>query len=114
MKKLIPVLCVCAVAVAFISGCGAKKEESSKAAIEKSKSLATVEEQVNYLESQANAFYKSKEYQEAINITQYVINNLDKEANDAKELLEKSTEGLKKDAENVAKDVTNKIKNIGK
>jgi len=114
MKKFIPVLCACAVAVALISGCGAKKEESGKAAIEKSKTLTTTEEQLNYLEGQADAFYKSKEYQEAINIVQYMLNNLDKEAEKAKQLLEQSTEGLKKEADKTASDITNKIKDIGK
>ncbi|UCC96141.1 MAG: hypothetical protein JSW40_05180, partial [Candidatus Omnitrophota bacterium] len=47
-------------------GCSQKKAESSKAAIETSKSMESTEKRISYLLGQANALYNSKEFQGAV------------------------------------------------
>ncbi|MDD5454697.1 MAG: hypothetical protein PHW62_04280, partial [Candidatus Ratteibacteria bacterium] len=65
MKKYMAVFTViCLMFALGLRGCS-KKAESSSNAIEKSKSMKTTEEQINYLIGQANAFYNSKDFQNA-------------------------------------------------
>jgi hypothetical protein len=91
----------------MFAGCGPQKEASSQSAIEKSKSMATVEEKVDYLTKQADAFLNSKDFQKAVDIAQYILAEVDKESVKAKDLLEKAKAELEKAA-------TDAIKNIGK
>jgi hypothetical protein len=114
MKKFINLLLVVAViSSAFLYGC-AKKEASSSAAIEKSKTMATVEEKVNYLVGQAKAFYNSQDFQGAINIAQHVLAYLDKNSQEAKNLLEKAKGQLQAVAQKAAAGVTDALKGLGK
>jgi hypothetical protein len=91
----------------MLAGCGPQKEASSQAAIEKSKSMATVEEKADYLIKQAETFMNSKDFQQAVEVAQYVLAEVDKESVKAKDLLEKAKAELEKAA-------TDAIKNIGK
>ena len=50
--------------------------------------MKTVEEQVNYLVSQANAFINSQEFDQAIKTSQYILRNLDKSSEEAKGIIE--------------------------
>ncbi len=99
---------------AFLTGCGEKKEESASAAIEKSKSFQTMEEQADYLVDQANKFYKSDEYKDAIALSQHVLSKLDSESEQAKEILEEAKADLAKEAEKATDDLKNAVKGIGK
>lgn len=87
--------------VVLLFGCGAKKESSGSAAIEKSNDMATVEQKVDYLVGQAKAFYKSDEYKEAIKLSQHVLSKLDGDSKAAQALLEKSKKELGSMAENL-------------
>ena len=108
MKKSMSFVIVLFVALSMVmAGCGPKKEASSSAAIEKSKSLQTTEEKVDYLIKQAEAFYNSEDFQSAVDIAQHILSALDKDSAKAKELIEKAKEQLK----GAAKDA---LKNIGK
>lgn len=91
MKKLLVLCCVCFVclSLAFI-GCSQKKAATSSEAIANAKSINSVDAQVDYLVKQAEMFYASKEYKEAVTTAQYVINNIDKESEAAQNLVEKA------------------------
>ncbi|NQT95320.1 MAG: hypothetical protein HQ572_02615 [Candidatus Omnitrophica bacterium] len=100
MRRALILLAVACLALSFAaSGCGAKKADSSRTAISEAKAMQTTQEKVDYLASQANAFYNSKEFQGAIDIAQYILRYLDKNSVAAKDLLEKAKEQLKAQAQ---------------
>lgn len=108
-RALLAGLVIClGVGVILNAGC-ARKAESAKEAIEQAKTLESVEQKVDYLLKQARAFYNSKEFQESIQIAQYVLSNLDKDSLQAKDLIEKAKAKLKEAAEQAADDVTKKL-----
>ena len=108
MKKILTMSMVCFFAVMIAcSGCGVKKADSSREAIDNAKAIDSVEKQADYLVKQAEAFYKSKEYKDAINSAQYVVRNLDAESKEAREILQKA----KDDMAQAARD---KLKSLGK
>ena len=110
VKKGLCMLMVLGLALSFtLTGCGPKKAESSSAAIETAKTMQTTQERVDYLVSQAKAFYNSKDFQEAIDIAQYVLSALDKDSQAAKDLLEKAKKALTEAAEGAVEDVKNKV-----
>lgn len=83
-------LCICAVLI----GCGAPKESSSSAAIEKSQTLAGVQQKIDYLAGQAKAFINSKQYDQAVLTAQYILSNLDSNSQVASSLLEQAKNAL--------------------
>ena len=91
MKKLISffIVAVIVLSVALVA-CGQKKAASSQQAIETAKGMESVDRQADYLINQAELFYSSNEYQDAVSSLQYVLNNLDKDSQEAKDLLEKA------------------------
>ena len=93
-KRIVVLTSICLLASLVIIGCGTKKAESGKAAIDVSKGMATAEEKVDYLMAQAQAFYKSKEFQDAIDITQYVLRYLDRESVEAANLFKQAKKDL--------------------
>ncbi len=95
MRKTAAIILTLCIAVSFmVTGCGAQKAGSSTAAIDYSKSLATVQEKTTYLVGQAKSFYNSKDFQGAVDIAQYVLRYLDKDSTAAKSLLQEAQEGL--------------------
>ena len=110
MKSVLSLLMVCVVIFSFaVAGCGAKKAESSSAAIDMSKAMTTTPEKVKYLIDQAKAFYSSKNFQEAVNIAQYILNNIDKNSMDAKNLIEKAKAELAKAGQQKLDEMKNKL-----
>ena len=93
----------------FLSAGCTKKSGSSGDAIQYAQTLKTVEEKADYLIKQAQAFYNAKEFQQAIDSAQYVLNNLDKNYQPAKDLIEKAKAQLQAVAQKAAGDVTNKL-----
>ncbi len=83
-------LCVSLVLV----GCGASKEASSSAAIEKSQTLANVQQKVDYLAGQAKAFINSKQYDQAVAAAQYILSNLDSNSQQARSLISQAKDAL--------------------
>lgn len=108
------ILCAVVVFGLAVSGCGAKKEESSKAAINQAKTMETVEQKVNYLISQAKAFYNSKDFQDAVDVAQYVLTYLDKESQQAKDLLAKAKEALSAEAKKMMDEAKKGLSGFGK
>jgi hypothetical protein len=107
-------------AALLVSGCGQKAAStaSSGDAIKNSQALQTVSEKVKYLVGQANTFMNSKNYQQAVNVAQYILTNLDKDSADAKSILQKATELLKAEAakamDSAKTDLQNKLGGLGK
>jgi len=97
-----------------LAGCGPKKTTSSNEAIETAKSMETLEEKANYLIGQAKALYNSKEFQEAVDIAQYILRYLDKDSLKAKDLLEKAKNALVSQAQGAVEDVKKKLPGFGK
>ena len=96
-----------------VVGCGQKKAASSSEAIEAANAMETVQQKVDYLIGQAKAFYNSKEYQKAIDTAQYVLAYLDKNSQEAKNLLEKARDQLEAAARKTVDDVKKKMGNFG-
>ena len=111
MKRFLAVITslVLLSSIAFV-GCGSKKEASSKDAITKAQAMATVKERVDYLVSQAQVFYNSKDFQSAIDVGQYILSYLDKESQTAKNLIMKAKEALAAEAQKAVDKVKNSIK----
>lgn len=116
MKKVNVMVLVCFVflGLAWMSGCGEKPAASSQAAIEQSKAKGSVQEQVNYLAAQAKSFVNSKNFDEAVNVANYILTNLDKNSQAAKDILMQAKAEMQKTAESTMNDMKNKLGNLGK
>ncbi len=113
MKRNLIIVLVMGLAMSLaLTGC-AQKAESSKDAIDATKSIETVEEKVTYLVKQAEAFYKSEDFQEAIDIAQYILSSLDKDSQAAKSIIEKAKEALSAKAQAAVEDVKKKLPGFG-
>lgn len=112
MKRFSGVMLVFALTFVFLSyGCSSQKKAStSKDAINFAQSLSTIEAKINYLLQQAKLFYNSKDFQQTIDIVQYVLTYLDKNSQEAKNLLEKAKEQMAALAQEKLDDLKNKIK----
>lgn len=69
-----------------------------RVAIEKSRVYATEEEQVNYLLSEANTLIKMERFDSAINIAEYILQNLDSESAEANEIIKIAMAGIEEAA----------------
>jgi predicted ATP-dependent endonuclease of OLD family len=92
----------------FFAGC-AQKSGSVSEAIQNSQALQSIKEKADYLVKQAQAFYNSKEYQQAIEVAQYILGKLDSNSQQAKSLIENAKAQLQAAAQKAAGDVTNKL-----
>jgi hypothetical protein len=99
MKKTYILVVACIMLSFVLAGCGAQKAESSRAAIDATKAMQTVQEKTDYLVSQAKAFYNSKDFQGAVDIAQHILRYLDKDSQAAKDLLEKAKAQLQAQAQ---------------
>lgn len=107
---VVALLCISVVLI----GCGAKKEASPQAAIQKSEAMATVQQKADYLVGQAKAFYNSKQYNDAMSIAQYVISYVDANSQAAKGLIEKAKDALAAQAKQAAESMKKQFGNFGK
>jgi len=112
MKKMLILGIVICFSCGMLLSAGCAKEPvpvSSNEAIQNSQSLNTVEEKSNDLIKQAEAFYNSNEFQKAIEIAQYVLDNLNKDFQPAKDLIEKAKAQLQATAQEAVGDVSNQL-----
>lgn len=116
MKKLsLIIVAVSFMAVFSFAGCAQQpKADNAQQAIDQSKSMATVEEQVKYLVGQANAFVNSKDFDQATQTVQYVLSNLDANSQEAKSVLEKAAAEMRKVAEQKAEELKKTLGGLGK
>ncbi len=113
-NKFLFVLCFVFALSLGVTGCSqGPKANNSQEAIQSSKSLPTVEEQAQYLVSQANSFVNSQKFDQAVETAKYILANLDKNSADAKKILEDATAQMKKAAEGALDDMKKKIGGIG-
>lgn len=97
-----------------LTGCGAPKEASGQAAIQKSQTMATVQQKTDYLIGQAKAFMNSKDYDQAITIVQHVLNRVNSDSQEARALLEKARAEVTGQAGKAVEDVKKAFANFGK
>ena len=103
-------LCMCLI----LSGCGQKKAASSEEAVTNARAMETTQEKVDYLIKQAEAFYKSEQYKDAVESAQYVLKNLEKNSEEAREILAKAQKELGSAVEGVMKDMKKGLEDLGK
>ncbi len=115
MKKLLTLLAAVAIGVSLtVIGCGPQKAASSKEAIDASKAMQTVQAKTDYLVQQAKAFYNSKDFQQAVDVAQYVLAYVDKDSQEAKTLLDKAKEQLAEMAKKQMDTLKSKMPALGK
>ena len=115
LKRKFLNLFIAAVLIAAVAGCAQQKPSaSSQEAIQQSKEMKTVDEQVKYLVNQANSFINSQQFDQAIQTAKYILANLDQNSVEAKSILEKATAQLKEAANKTMGDVKNKLGSFGK
>lgn len=113
MKKSVLLPLVCAFFLsAFLAGCVPKKAASSRAAIDQSAALKSVDQKVKYLTAQANAFYNCLRYQDAVELSQYILTDLQSNSREAKEMLEKAKAAMRDNARKAADEVQNSLKGL--
>ncbi|MCP5463048.1 MAG: hypothetical protein H7A34_07785 [bacterium] len=76
-----------------------EQAESSIEAIENAQLLPSVDDQVDYLNEQAEMFYEAKKFKEAVDILNHILANLDPDSEEAINMLQKAAVGLGKPAE---------------
>ena len=115
MNKLFIILSTLILAVS-ISSCAPAQPAASNAqqAIEQSKAKGDVQSQVNYLSGQAKAFVNSKNFDQAVAVANYILNNLDKNSQAAKDILAQAKAEMQKTAQGAMQDVKNKFGGFGK
>lgn len=110
MKKALLVgIIICLGCGMLVSAGCAKKAASVSEAIQNSEAFKTVQEKANYLISQAQAFYNSKEYQQAIDTAQYVLGKIDSNSQQARDLIEKAKTQLQAAAKKAMGGVSDKL-----
>ena len=106
MKKLIHHLATAMVCLSLaVTACGQKKVASSDDAIANARAMETTQEKVDYLIKQAEAFYESEQYKDAVESAQYVLRNLEKDSKEAREVLAKAQKELGSAVEGAVKDL---------
>jgi len=114
MRKVVALFAIACLAISFTAaGCGAKKAESSRAAIDEAKAMETTKEKVDYLVGQAKSFYSSDQFQDVIDIAQYVLTYLDKDSAAAKDLITKAKEQLQAKAQGILDDAKKSFAGFG-
>jgi hypothetical protein len=88
--------------------------DNGKQAIALADKLKTVEEKKNYLITQAQAFYKSQQFEQVATVGQYVLQYLDKDSVAAKDLIEKAKAQLKAKAGTTVTDVKQALNGLNK
>ncbi|MCF7908862.1 MAG: hypothetical protein K9L86_08350 [Candidatus Omnitrophica bacterium] len=112
MRKGLIVLMLGIFVAGSLVGCSSNKAGSSKEAINIAKAIEDTQEKATYLISQAKTFYNSKEFQQAVDLAQYVLRYVDKDSQDAKSILEKAKTALKEAAGQAVNDVKSKMDNL--
>ena len=112
----IKLLCLGAALVFSLSagGCVPKSAASAQEAIEQSKSKGSVQQQVDYLTGQANAFINNKNYDQAMAVANHILSDLDKNSDAARKILEKAKEDMHKAAQGAVDEMKKSFGNMGK
>jgi hypothetical protein len=87
----------------ILAGCSQQAVNSSEA-IQRAKTLATPEQQGNYLVNQMQGFVNSGDYQEAVKTAQYMLSSVDAHSHEAMGLLAQAKAKMAADAQAVTGD----------
>lgn len=79
--------------LASLNGCERKATTASEA-ISRSQSMQSVNQKVDYLVGQANMFIDSRQYAEASKIAGYILTDVDKNSQQARDILQKAQEQM--------------------
>ena len=91
----------------------APKPTSASEAIEAISSMQTVAEKTSYLVARAKEFYASEQFQQTVDVAQYILRYLDKDSQDAKSLLDMAKDALAQKAQSTVNDLKSKIPGFG-
>jgi len=72
------------------TGCGMKKVETSQQAIELAEKMPNDIKKADYLLVEARIFMKNRNFQAAIDVSQYVIHNLKNKSAEANDIIQKA------------------------
>lgn len=110
----IGILIGCLVLVGLTAaGCEQKPTaQNAQEAIDHAKTKQTIDSQVDYLADQARGFINSKEYEDAIQIANYILTNLDQDSKAARDILEKAKAQMQKTAQGAIDDVKKEMNNV--
>lgn len=115
MKNVIAVAVMVCLAVSLsLAGCAPEKAASSQEAIQKSQAMDTTKQKADYLISQAKAFYNTKQYQDVVTLTQYVVQKIDATSQEAKTLLEKAKTEMMADMKKAAEEMKKQFSGAAK
>ncbi|MBN1794800.1 MAG: hypothetical protein JW844_07550 [Candidatus Omnitrophica bacterium] len=116
MKNVLSVVLVLVMSLGMVAA-GYGQEEVQTASIQEfidvAATLATTQEKIDYLLEQGQALYNSQEFQQAVNIAQYVLQYLDKDSQAAKDLLEMAQEELSAKAGETAGGLMKSLGSLG-
>ena len=96
MKKIIVIviaLCL-VVGLALISYYRPRKAATIQDAVKKAQTMNTAEKKTDYLLKQAQLFLDSKDFQGTIDLSQYVLRNVDANSKEAKTLVRKAQDAM--------------------
>ena len=96
-----------------LSACAQEKAVSGSEAIEIAKAMETMQQKAAYLIQQANAFYNSQEFQQAVDVAHYILRYVDEDSQEAKDLLTKAKDALTAAAKGAVADATKKLPGFG-
>ena len=115
MKQVFCVASVLVVCLVLTSvGCGTKKAASSDEAIANADAMETIEEKVDYLIKQAKAFYNSEQYKDAAESAQHVLTKLEKDSEEAREILEKARKEMTSKVQDMIENIKEGFRDKGK
>ena len=115
MKQIVSALSVAGLCLGLIlAGCGQKKAASSEEAIANATAMETTQDKVDYLIDQAGAFYDSKQYEDAVESAKYILRNLEKDSEEAKEMLAKAQRELGSVVQDAMKNLKEGFEDLGK
>jgi len=115
MKRFLYVASVLGLCLGLVlAGCGRKKAASSDEAITNANAMETTQEKVDYLIKQAEAFYDSKQYTDAVESAKYILRNLEEDSEQAKEILAKAQKELGSVVGDAMKDLKKGFEDLGK
>jgi len=91
-----------------------KVAATAQEAINYAKKIEDVKAKKDYLIAQAQNFYKSEDFQQVVDVAQYVLAYVDKDSAEAKNLLDKAKKELQAAVDGAVTDVKDKMGSFGK
>jgi hypothetical protein len=94
----------------LLFGCTSQQAANSQEAIKESKTKGSVQQQVDYLVKQGEAFINSKDYDDAVAVANHILANLDQNAQEAKNILTKASDNVRKTTQGTLQDLQKSTK----